>query len=100
MGPRTFDAIARCADGWMPITGRSSIRDRIAPLREAFVRHGRDPGGIEVVIAGATTDPRGLANLESEGVQRALLTVWSEDRDQILRTLDDYAVTVRQVRGG
>jgi probable F420-dependent oxidoreductase len=99
MGPRTFDAIARCADGWMPITGRRSLQDRIAPLREAFERHGRDPASIEVVIAGATTDPDGLSNLEREGVQRALLTIWSEDRDEILRQLDAYATIARAVRG-
>jgi probable F420-dependent oxidoreductase len=98
-GPRTFDAIARCADGWMPITARRSIADRIAPLREAFERQGRDPASIQVVIAGATTDPHGLLNLEREGVQRALLTIWSEDRDEILRTLDEYAAVASAVRG-
>ena len=99
MGPRTFDAIARCADGWMPITGRSSIADRLAPLREAFERHGRDPESIQVVITGATTDPDGLRNLAREGVDHACLTVWSEDRDEILRTLDDYAKVLQAFRG-
>jgi probable F420-dependent oxidoreductase len=97
-GPRTFDAIARCADGWMPITARRSIQDRIAPLRQAFERHGRDPAGIQVVIAGATTDPDGLRNLAREGVQRALLTIWSEDRDEILRKLDEFAAIARHAR--
>jgi len=99
MGPRTFDAIARCADGWMPITARSSIRERIAPLREAFERHGRDSGSIEVVVAGATTEPDGLLNLEREGVQRVLLTIWSEERDEILRKLDEFAAIRRAVLG-
>lgn len=98
-GPRTFDAIARCADGWMPITARRSIQERIAPLRAAFERHGRDPASIQVVIAGATTDPAGLLDLEREGVQRALLTVWSEGRDEVLRKLDELATIVRAVRG-
>ena len=98
-GPRTFEAIARCADGWMPITGRSSIADRVAPLRDAFERQGRDPDSIQLVMAGATTDPDGLRRLESEGVGRASLTIWSEDRDTILETLDEYAVVLQQFRG-
>jgi probable F420-dependent oxidoreductase len=99
LGPRTFDAIARCADGWMPITARSSVRDRIAPLREAFERQGRDPDSIQVVIAGATTDPDGLRSLQAEGVGRAFLNVWSEDRDEILKTLDSYARVLERFHG-
>ncbi|MFP6816362.1 MAG: LLM class F420-dependent oxidoreductase [Pseudomonadales bacterium] len=98
-GPRTFDAIARCADGWMPITGRSSIIEMLAPLRAAFERHDRDPDEIQVVIAGATTDPDGLRNLEREGVGHACLTIWSEERDEILRTLDEYSLVLQQFRG-
>ena len=98
-GPRTFDAIARCADGWMPITGRASILKPLAALREAFERHDRDPDSIQVVIAGATTDPDGLRNLESEGVGRAFLNIWSEDRDAILNTMDEYTVVLDQFRG-
>jgi len=46
---------------------------------------------LQIVIAGATTDLQGLENLGREGVQRALLTIWSEDRDEILGLLDTYA---------
>ena len=91
MGPRTYDAIGRYADGWMPITGRPSIKDRLAPIQEAFEKYGRDPADIQVVIAGATTDPEGLANLREEGVQHALLTVWSEDQTEIMQKLDEFS---------
>jgi hypothetical protein len=37
---------------------------------------------------GATTDPAGLVSLGAEEVERAIPTVWSEDRDEIRRTLD------------
>jgi alkanesulfonate monooxygenase SsuD/methylene tetrahydromethanopterin reductase-like flavin-dependent oxidoreductase (luciferase family) len=99
MGPKTYDAIARCADGWMPITGRASVKDRLEPIRQAFERHGRDPDELQVVIAGATTDPEGLRSLEQEGVGRAFLNIWSEDRDGILATLDEYAGVLRRFRG-
>lgn len=89
-GP-VFDAIARYADGWMPITGRTSIADRLAPLQARFEAAGRDPGTLEAIIAGCTTDPDGLINLGREGVGRVLLTIWQEDRDEILRNLDAFA---------
>jgi probable F420-dependent oxidoreductase len=100
MGPRTYRAIARYADGWMPITGRTSIRERLEPLQREFEKAGRDPAGIEIVVCGATSDPDGLVNLGREGVQRALLTVWSEDRDVILRRLDEFAEIKRRAEGG
>jgi len=81
-GPVLFDAIARYADGWMPITGRTSIADRLAPLQARFEAAGRDPG--------CTTDPDGLINLGREGVGLVLLTIWREDRDEILRNLDAF----------
>ncbi len=98
MGPRTYDAIARCADGWMPITARGSIADRLAPLAEAFERHGRDPKSIQIVIAGAPTDPDKLKTLEAEGVDTALLTIWTEDPDEMLRTLDEFAAIKDKAR--
>jgi probable F420-dependent oxidoreductase len=98
-GPKLFDAIARYGDGWMPITARASIADRVAPLRERFHAAGRDPDRIRIVVCGATTDPDGLANLAREGVDTAALTVWSEDRDEILRALDAYATLREAVRG-
>ena len=91
MGPRTYDAIGRFGNGWMPITARSSIIDRLAPIREAFQKYDRNPDDIHVVVCGATTDPAGLENLRAEGVRHALLTIWSEDRDEILRSLDEFA---------
>ncbi len=99
MGPRTYDAIARCADGWMPITARGSVQERLAPLAEAFERHGRDPATIRIVIAGAPTDPEKLQNLAAEGVDTALLTIWTEDPDEMLKTLDEFAAVKDKARG-
>lgn len=98
-GPVLFDAIARYADGWMPITPRTSIADRLATLHARFEAAGRDPESLEVIIAGCTTDPDGLINLGREGVGRALLTIWQEDRDDILRNLDEFALIKDAVYG-
>jgi probable F420-dependent oxidoreductase len=99
-GPRLFDAIARYADGWMPISARASIAERVAPLRERFEAAGRDPDTLRITVLGATTDPAGLASLGDEGVERAVLTIWAEGRDDVLRALDDDASIVRRLHGG
>ena len=38
-----------------------------------------------------------LENLRNEGVEQALLTVWSEDNDEVMRTLDSFAETKRNL---
>ncbi|MCU0259438.1 MAG: LLM class F420-dependent oxidoreductase [Ilumatobacteraceae bacterium] len=98
-GPVLLDAIVRWADGWMPITARPSLGDRLERLRAAWTEAGRDPDRLQIAVMGATTDPAGLEQLGREGVQRAVLTIWSEDRDEILRTLDELAELPRRLHG-
>ncbi len=98
MGPRTYDAIARYADGWMPITGRGSLAGRIDPLREAFERHGRDPASIRVFVMGASENPDDLASLHAEGVEHVCLTIWSKDSDEVLARLDALAQVAEAAR--
>ncbi|MGI9329013.1 MAG: LLM class F420-dependent oxidoreductase [Pseudomonadales bacterium] len=98
MGPRTFDAIARYADGWMPITRRGSLVGRIEPLRQAFEEHNRDPNTIRIVVSGASESADDLANLQREGVEHATLTIWSEDTDEVWRMLDEFANIAEKAR--
>jgi probable F420-dependent oxidoreductase len=90
-GPKLFAAIAEWADGWMPITARPSIADRLAPLRAAWERAGRDPAKLAVTVFGATTDADGLATLAAEGVTRVALTLPYEGVDVVLPLLDEWA---------
>ncbi len=93
-GPRVLRNVAEWADGWMPISARSSLAGRLALLDEACDRAGRDRREIDVSVFGATTDPDGLANLFDEGVHRAVLTLPSHQRDDVLRRLDEWAPLV------
>jgi alkanesulfonate monooxygenase SsuD/methylene tetrahydromethanopterin reductase-like flavin-dependent oxidoreductase (luciferase family) len=93
-GPRLLGAVAAWGDGWLPISARPSLADRLAKLDEACDRAGRDRADIDVSVFGATTDPGGLANLFDEGVHRAVLTLPSHDRDSVLRQLDQWAPLV------
>lgn len=91
VGPKLFASIAEWGDGWMPISARSSLATRAAPLREAWAAAGRDPAALEIDVMGATDDLAGLENLASEGITRALLTLWPAPADEHLRQLDAWA---------
>jgi probable F420-dependent oxidoreductase len=90
-GPRVLGEVAAWADGWLPISARSSLRSRLDLLSGACERAGRDPSTVVVSVFGATTTPEGLTTLADEGVHRAVLTSWSSDRDGVLRDLDAWA---------
>jgi alkanesulfonate monooxygenase SsuD/methylene tetrahydromethanopterin reductase-like flavin-dependent oxidoreductase (luciferase family) len=90
-GPRVLDAVASWADGWMPISARTSFASRLALLDEACARADRDRADIDVTLFGATTDPAGIANLIAEGVHRVVLTLPSDDREDVLAQLDEWS---------
>lgn len=89
-GPELLRHLCEWADGWMPISGRSSLASRLEIVREAAEHHGRPFDSISVTVMGAVEDAAGLAQLGVEGVDRAILTIWTEDRDEILRELDRF----------
>jgi probable F420-dependent oxidoreductase len=89
-GPRLLGEVVKWADGWLPISARTSLRSRLQLLRDACDRTGRDPASVFVSVFGATTDPAGLETLANEGVHRAVLTSWASDRDGVLRDLDSW----------
>lgn len=96
-GSRLLGNVARWADGWMPISARPSLASRLARLDDACAEAGRDRSEIDVSVFGATTDPAGLSNLFAEGVHRAVLTLPSHDRDDVLRHLDEWAELVDRI---
>lgn len=90
--------MGRCCSMPSPGTPMAGCRSPAEPpsridwyrCKLASKRRAADPGTLEVIIAGCTTDPDGLINLGREGVGRVLLTIWQEDRDEILRNLDAF----------
>jgi len=93
VGPRLLGNVARWADGWLPISARTSLADRLQRLGTACEAEGRDPNDVEVSVFGATTDADGLSALFDEGVNRAVLTLPTAGRDTVLPLLDTWAAT-------
>jgi probable F420-dependent oxidoreductase len=96
-GPRLLGEVATWADGWMPISRRNSLAERLALLDQACERVGRDRATVEISVFGATTDATGLANLFEEGIHRAVLTLPIAGDDEVLRALDEWAGLLDQV---
>jgi hypothetical protein len=96
-GPRLLGQVAKWADGWMPISARTSLANRLQLLREACDKVGRDASTLDVSVFGATTDPDGLTNLFEEGISRAILTLPPAGRDEVLPLLDEWAAAKDQV---
>ena len=98
-GPRTFDRVVEYCDGWMPISGRPSqgpsLGEKIAMLRRQAQDSGRDPEAIEVTVFGSRPDVDLIQRLESDGVQRAIFTLPSAEKDEVMPIIDECARLVR-----
>ena len=96
-GPRVLGAVCRLADGWMPVSARSSIASRLQLLHDEAARQGRDPATLSVTVTDARPEVDSFRSLESEGVERVLLTVPPGSRDDTLRILDGHGALARAV---
>ena len=94
-GPRLLGAVVRHADGWMPVSARSSIRSRLDLLHAEAERQGRDPRTISITVTDAKPDLDSFRSLEAEGVERVLLSVPVGTRDETMRVLDAHGELAR-----
>ena len=96
-GPILFSHIAEYADGWIPIGGRG-IKQALPDLRKALSDAGRDPDAIEIVPMGSIPETGKLEYLSSLPIRETVLTLPSAERDEVLRTLDDYEKIIAPFR--
>jgi probable F420-dependent oxidoreductase len=98
-GPRLMSHVAEWGDGWMPISARGTLRERLNLLAAACEKVGRDPSAMEIDVTGAKADLAALEGLAAEGVTRAILTLWPAPADEHLRQLDDWAALAARFPG-
>lgn len=94
-GPRTFDWIARHADGWMTTPQQRDITDQIGALQRAWAAAGR--GGrpdVRVLIA-FKPDPDDLAQWAEAGATELIWGVPDKEPDEVLASLDRLAARLR-----
>ncbi len=95
--PVTFRHIVEYADGWIPISGRYPIDERIADLRRLAEDSGRDPAELTVGVYNAPAKPAVLESLTAAGVDFILLSLESMPEDETLETLGAYAELVADI---
>jgi probable F420-dependent oxidoreductase len=95
-GPLAVKRVVDYCDGWIPIGVRAGdLRASIAELHAAAREKGRDPRSISISLYGAPGDADALRGLRDLGVSRAIFSVPSKSRDEVLPILDRYAAAMR-----
>ena len=82
------------ADGWMPIFGRSDVRDSLAALRIVAEQAGRDMSTIELGVFGAAPREEIVTGLIEAGFQRIIFWLPPAGEDEIIPRLDRYAAFI------
>jgi probable F420-dependent oxidoreductase len=98
-GPKTMRDIVEFCDGWMPIAGRHSFRDKVADLRRLAEDSGRDPDSIELALFSAPPKAEVLEGLVSDGIARAVLALPQGSPGEVLDALDSYVPLLDHVGG-
>jgi len=98
-GPKTMRDIVEFCDGWMPIAGRHSFRDKVDQLRRLAEDAGRDSDSIELALFQAPPKPEVLVPLSESGVARAVLALPQGSPGEVLAALDSF-VPLLDVVGG
>jgi probable F420-dependent oxidoreductase len=89
-GEKSTECAAEVCDGWAPwLMEWPKVKESIADIRRRAVVHGRDPDSLEFSLFEKTIpDERTLADMESAGVDRIIVTVFGQSRDEVLPALD------------
>jgi probable F420-dependent oxidoreductase len=90
-GPRTFEWIARTADGWMTTPREEGIADKAAALRKAWADAGRDGEPDIRVLVAAKPTPEDLAAWAEAGASELIWGVPDRSADEVLGYLDRLA---------
>jgi alkanesulfonate monooxygenase SsuD/methylene tetrahydromethanopterin reductase-like flavin-dependent oxidoreductase (luciferase family) len=89
----------RYGDGWYPNAASGDPEEYIPTFRKMVQDAGRDPASLPVTIGGAPDDLDKLKRFRDLGAARVNVSLMSEARGDILRTLDKWAGYIRQSRG-
>ncbi len=82
------------ADGWLPIFGRSDVRDSLAALRIVAEQAGRDMSTIELGVFGAPPREEIVTGLIEAGFQRIIFWLPPAGEAEIIPRLDRYAAFI------
>jgi alkanesulfonate monooxygenase SsuD/methylene tetrahydromethanopterin reductase-like flavin-dependent oxidoreductase (luciferase family) len=97
-GPGAEDRVLEYGDGWLPQCARLStvdeLKQRVASLRQRASDAGR--GHIPITLFGALPQREMLDAFADAGVDRCLFTATNHNADEVMATLDEYAMRLLQ----
>ena len=92
-GEKATECAAELCDGWAPwMLDWEKAKPAIVRLRDQAASHGRDPDSLEIsLFEGSIPGEDTLHEMETAGVQRVILTIFGENREEALPRLDRLA---------
>jgi probable F420-dependent oxidoreductase len=91
---RTFEWIARSADGWLTTPGEDDITEKVALLRQAWSAAGRS-GAPHVAVLAGKPEPDVLARWEEAGVTEVLFGMPDRTADEVVAYLGRLAARIQ-----
>jgi hypothetical protein len=100
-GERSIECAAEVCDGWAPwLMEWPKAKGSIAELKQQAAANGRDPNSLEIsLFEKSIPGKKTLAEMETAGVKRIILTIFGQKREEALPTLDRLAKIKPQQRG-
>ena len=96
-GEKAIECAAEVCDGWAPwLPEWSKAKEAITKLKQQTAAHGRDPSLLEIsLFEKSIPDKKTMAEMETAGVKRIVLTIFGQNREEALPMLDLLAKTNR-----
>jgi probable F420-dependent oxidoreductase len=90
---RSLEIAAEVCDGWAPwFMEWSKAKEAIAHVRQQAAANGRDPAALEFsLFEKSIPDSKTIADMEEAGVKRIIVTLFGQNREEALSTLDELA---------
>ncbi|RPJ21585.1 MAG: LLM class F420-dependent oxidoreductase [Chloroflexi bacterium] len=89
-GEKAIECAAEVCDGWAPwLPEWPKGKETIAELKRQAAANGRDPSWLEIsLFEKSIPDKTTIAEMETAGVKRIILTILGQTREEALPTLD------------
>lgn len=90
-----YDRVVEYCDGWMPIVGRTDLKEPLQLLRAAADRAGRSMDTISLTAFGAGPNEAQCRELIDMGFTRLVFGLPAAPADKVIPLLDQYAEVAR-----
>ncbi len=89
-GEKAIECAAEVCNGWAPwLMEWQKAKEAIAELRQQAAANGRDPSSLEIsLFEKSIPDKKTIAEMETAGVKRIILTIYGQSREEALPMLD------------